>query len=384
MTFYDAGLARMEQLTDYAPDAVRRLKFELLGWGLTATERAWEEVRRVGKYPQQVRSGASGGLDLVLPGGLWVNAPVYTREDEPRAAVLDLNEDGFCISGREIALPIEVVPRPAYYDRLTSDGTSMRNVGQMSGDRIGFGLANACYFWQQERRCQFCSIGLNRRNELPDKSLDLIFETLEAAVEDPILPARHILLSGGTPPGPDRGARKFAAFCQAIKKRFPLRVYLMTVPTDDHRDLSVLFDAGIDEIALNLEVYNEELSAAIVPGKHREIGRQRYLDALCYCRSLWKAPNVRSLLVAGIEPIEDTLTGVRALMSIGVMPILSIFRPIPGTMLAEHPKPGPEELEELFQGSLSPSQEHGIELGPSCRACQNNTVAAGTTIPASA
>ncbi len=373
MTFYETDLVRMQRMADYDFAAVRRLKFELLGWGLVATDRAWEEVRHVGKFPQQVRSGASCGLDVVLPGGAWVNAPVYEREAEPRAPLLELVDGKFSIAGREITVPTEVAPRPAYYDVPTSGGMPMRLAGQMSGDRIGFGLTNGCYYWKEERRCKFCSIGLNTENEKPDKSIELILETLEVAVEDPALPARHVLLSGGTPPGPDRGARRFAAVCREIKKRFPLRVYVMTVPPEDPGDLAALFDAGVDELALNLEVYDEELSAAIVPGKHREIGRRQYLEALGFCRTLWEAPDVRSLLVAGIEPVASTLTGVRLLADQGVTPILSVFRPLAGTMLARHPKPHPDELEELYLGAQEACEERGLTLGPSCPGCQNNT-----------
>ncbi|MCP4546715.1 MAG: hypothetical protein GY835_09660 [bacterium] len=79
MTSYETGLARMQREIGHDSSAVRRLKFELLGWGLAATEKAWEEVRLSGKYPRQVRSGASCGLNVVLPGGAWVNALAGVR-----------------------------------------------------------------------------------------------------------------------------------------------------------------------------------------------------------------------------------------------------------------------------------------------------------------
>ena len=91
--------------------------------------------------------------------------------------------------------------------------------------------------------------------------------------------------------------------------------------------------------------------------------------------SLWGNKGaVRSLLIVGIEPTNNTLKGVRELSSIGVMPILSAFRPIPKTPMSEYPSPTPETIYEVFKAAQQICQQNQVPLGPSCIACQNNTI----------
>lgn len=371
--FYESTF-RVPQ-ADYPPATIRRLKCHLLSHGLAVGPQTVCTLRSEAKFPQQVRSGASSGLDLILPGDVWVNAPFASPETESRAPVLWNGPDGYSIRFGDEAVQTLVLPRPRYYSRHTSTGVPMNLIGQMCGDRIGFGITNTCFFWSKERRCAFCSIGNNKSNEIPEKPLSLVLETLDAAVRDPVFPARHVLLSGGTPADADWGVEMFAEYCKAIKERFDLRVYLMTVPPPDLGMLEILYEAGVDEIALNIEIYDPAVAARLVPGKHNLIGRRKYLDALDLGVKLWGYPNVRSLLVAGCEPMESTLEGVRTIVETGAMPILSAFRPLPGSNMTSFQVAGPEWSEELWMRAETIATQAGVSLGPACHACRNNVLA---------
>lgn len=95
------------------------------------------------------------------------------------------------------------------------------------------------------------------------------------------------------------------------------------------KNLSVLqtwHDAGITEIAFNLELYNRLLAKAYMPGKG-SIPLSQYISAFDKAVSLWgNTGNVRTLFIAGLESQENLLEGIEAVCCHGVMPILSIFR----------------------------------------------------------
>jgi hypothetical protein len=375
-TFYELALKNIRENTDVSLEDAMAQKFELLSYGLTSTKRAWDEVRRTGKYPQRVRSGASCGLDVVLPGEVWVNAPVYDAKDEPAAPLLDFEDGQFFITSKNSGrvMPLAVVPKPKYYDDNTTTNRPMNFIGQMFADRIGFGLTNNCYFWKKERRCAFCTIGTNTEFEDRDKPVLEIVETLIRALDDEVLPPRHILLSGGTFPRDGWTTRPFAEAAREIRKVCDLPIYLMAVPPADLGEFKELHHSGITEIALNIEIYSPELAEKIIPGKKREVGVDRYVEAIKEARKYWRQDQVRSLLVAGLEPLKDTLEGTNVILEAGGTPILSAFRPLPGSELANHPKPSPQWFEELYYKGKELSAKYGADLGPACAACRANCV----------
>lgn len=375
LSFYDEGLIRMSDPLGFDDETILAIKFELLGQGLAVGDRAWDWILETGKAPQRVRSGASNGLDMVLPGGHWVNAPLHPPHDHTEGPLLEREGDGFVVTSvfRKIAIPVEIAPRPAYYRQFTRSGRRMDRIGQMSGDRIGFGLSNGCYFWKKERRCGFCSIGLNTDEEFALKPLDDIRDTLTAAIRDPLLPARHLLLSGGTLRDEDWGIARFATAARRLRNEFGLPIYVMTVPTGAD-ELRSLKQAGVTEVAINLEVHDRRLAQDIIPGKAAAFSREDYLACLESAREHWRRDQVRSLLVAGMEDMASTLAGVKAILDAGATPILSVFRPLTGAGLERHPRPTSAWLWELYLRAMEIAARHGVELGPACRGCRNNTL----------
>ena len=100
-----------------------------------------------------------------------------------------------------------------------------------------------------------------------------------------------------------------------------------------------IVDSGVQDIAINIELFNSDLSAKVIKGKSR-IGIDKYFEALEYAVTLiGNKGNVKSLLIVGIESYGDTLLGVEELAKRGVMPILSIFKPVKGTPLENYPTP---------------------------------------------
>ena len=357
-------------------DATAHLKVDLLIQGIRVTHAGMEAVAE-SKPGLRTRSGVSGGIDLVLPGDVHANC-TYTESYAGRSPyLLDCDSHGVRIlrEGVEVARP-DLVRRPAWYSLRTEDGTPMVRIGQQcSADRLCIGMTLHCAFWRRDLRCRYCSIGANVSREARVKTIWNIAEVVAAAVSDPVLPARHVLVGGGTPVGPDRGAHFAAEICAAIKREHDVSIYVMIVPPTDLDDLSRLHDAGADELGMNVELFSQQGLLDHAPGKARLIGHAYYYRALEHAVRLFGPVRTRTIAITGLEAPEETIRGAAFVASLGVMPILSPFRPLDGSDLTGRARMSAAEHLALHDSVATACAPLGIVPGPTCIACQNNTLA---------
>ena len=365
-------------------EATAELKFAILANGLRLTPRAdatlfENDTANRAKKPLRTRSGVSGGLDLRLSADVFVNAPVAERFAKSSDLVLDILENGFGVwRGDEFLANVTPLPEPRFYARETQDGTErLSRIGQMcSPDRFCYGMTGpGCSFWPKHERCRYCSIGFNKPDDATRKREDHLYEALEAAIDEPEWPARHVLLGGGTPVGDDMGALLAAQLCSGIKQRFDLPVYVMIAAPLKNEFIRRLHDAGVDELGINLEFWSDAAWDKYIPGKRDRIGKTRFLEALEYSVSLFGPVRTRSILIAGLESPENTLHAVMELTQRSVMPILSPFRPLAGTQLANTKGFSTAEYITLYNEAKGITDKAQLPLGPTCICCQNNTLA---------
>lgn len=353
------------------------LKFELLANGAKITKEANDHLLNF-KKPIRTRSGASGGLDIILPGKIHVNVPIKENFVTTSHLRIDYLDNNFVIEREDgILSQVELQATPHYYNLNTVDGIPMVNIGQMcSGDRFCYGMTGPyCRFWKKEDRCRFCSIGLNKADDFSQKKIDQLIEVLRLAVDDPNLPAKHILVGGGTPDGDDMGAILASKVCLEIKKRINISCYVMiSAPLKDEY-IKLLHDSGADELGMNIEFYSDEAWAKYIPGKKKYIGKKRYFEALDYSVKVFGPINTRSILVVGLENPDFSIEGAVKLASLGIMPILSPFRPLTGTYLEN--SIGFDYLTNwnIFNEINSRISTYNIPVGPTCIPCQNNVLA---------
>lgn len=356
--------------------ALARLKFGLITRGVRIDPGA-ESLMSEGKTPIRTRSGVSGGLDLVLPHGVNVIA----AHAEPHVA-----ESPFMLRNHDSRLAlyehdmwagdVSLVPRPAFYRQRLEDGSPVNSVGQLcSPDRLCIGMTRHCVFWKKERRCTYCTIGANVVAEHREKTVANIVEAVRIAVADPIQPARHILIGGGTPNDEDRGAAFAMEVSAAIKAVIDVPIYVMITPPSDLDDIPRLHDAGVDELGMNVEFFSREALERHTPGKLALVGIDHHYRALERAVDVFGPVNTRSIAIVGIEPADATIAGAARLAEMGVMPILSPFQPLAGSMLATERGFTPEQYVDVWERARDVVERHGMPLGPTCRCCQNNVLA---------
>lgn len=355
------------------------LKFRLLANGVRVgpgVSRAWRELfggpLTLGEY------ATTGGVGLILAEDLYVNAPL----DDAAVATLALIDDRFVVVHGETAAEVGVVPVPAYHTRtqldLLDDSVQpYTNYGVTHTDRCRVSPIAGCAW-----KCQFCDLPYEFRYR--KRHQENLLEVIRAAEGDALSPARHVLISGGTPRAPisaraDRPARNDEAWIDEVyaflAQHSPLPVDVMMPPRRDLRYPAWLRSKGVNMMSINLEISDPVRAREIASAKSR-LGRQHTLDYIEAAVEAFGVGFVQSLVVFGsaIEPIASTLRGVQDLVDRGCIPALSPFRPHHLTPLAGAPAATLEEIVAVFMATREICRRAGNQVrpGPRCIACHHN------------
>lgn len=348
-------------------ERLRALKTSCLCRGLRVTDAAVRAITRDGAEPLTIHEYATtGGVTLELEGGTYVNAPFDEWWCTDAEATLDIAEDGRGVEVRYRgeAFPARALPLPGYLDRRDAEGRPVSEVVMSHADRVRVSPLQGCAF-----SCAFCDIaGKPYRKSDPER----LVKALAVAREDTALPMRHVLVSGGTPSPRDRLLLEEACLAVAAGAGAPVDVMMTPYETPDVIDR--LHDGGVYGWALNLEIFDPSVARALAPQKAR-LGHGAFAASIAHAveRTGGKG-RVRSLLVAGLEPVESTLQGVEFLARLGCDPVLSPFRPARGTSLHLQAPPSEDEMQCLHEKALQVARDYGVALGPRCIPCQHNTL----------
>ncbi len=348
-----------------------RLKFILLAEGATITpaaEDALNEITNGGPWsPDDYAS--TRGVILRLSDDVWVNVPVERCSpglDSRRRMTLDRGADGFFVHGGGLVSPAAFWPPASYHVRENGEGRPYRNFVVTHGDRVRLSPTIGCAMV-----CDFCNIPFDD-TYAGVKPLAPMLDAITVALDDDQQPARHLLISGGTP-GPAHIPALQRVYESVLQTFSGLAIDIMMVPLQGLLDLPRLDALGVNEFSINLEVFDENVARQVMRHKQRQ-GRQYYLDFL-ECAAAELGPGrVRSMLMVGIEPAESTLAGVRAIAERGCVPVLSLFKPDPVTPMASYPPLGAEEALDIYLRAADLSHALGGSLGPTCPPCTHNTL----------
>lgn len=293
------------------------------------------------------RAGIGGGIDIILPDDVWVNAPIgesFTK-DSP---YLLLKENGdFFIDNNGERIAVGIVPPPAFYEKKTSEGTPFAQVGTVHGGYLTITPIAACDFFPRFESCRFCSANFVM-GPVGKKALSVreVVEIVHEAFEEEI--AEFVQLSMGFLEGDGHGIASLEPYITAIKKNFDTLLAVEVSPPATDKWIDRTYAMGVDSIAYHLDIYDPEIFARICPGKARNIGRERYLDSLQYAASIFPSGTVTSNLIVGLEPFESTALGINHLTRMGVVPLLPIFKPLEGSDFGDHKIPESLEIAPLY------------------------------------
>lgn len=333
-----------------------------------------EEVALAGvRGISRTRAGLGSGLEVAIPAGrlpkreIWVNVPVeesFARSSPYRLAASATEHTGHAIvdDRNGLTYPARLPLEPAWYHQLTSRNVPMNRIGVLQGTYLAIYVNPVCEFWSASPslNCRFCTTGRNvGAAESPVKPLDDVVETCWAAKEESGVSFVH--LNGGFQGG---HALEFVTpYVGTIKKDVGLLVGVQLAPERDFSRYDRLIDAGVDHLSFCVEFMDPVWFERICPGKARTLGQQLFFDAMAYCASRMPHGAVSGEIIAGIEPVEQTIAAIDKITSLGAFPTVCIFRPTIGSDLESYPPPQYDDMRRVMTHVYEACRTHWLPIG---------------------
>jgi hypothetical protein len=351
------------------PDNPAWLKLDLYCKGIRLSEVCLPNETH-GRPILRTRAGLGSGIELILPDDLWTNVPV--TESFAAQSPYELVREGgdtFITYLDEPLVPVQIAPRPSWYDRLTSSGKPMDRVGTLQGTYLAVYPARVCDYWREapKSNCKFCSVGLNLGyDDAEEKTVEDILEVVHAAREESEI--TYVDFNTGHYEG-ETYLDILEPIVTRIKRETDLLVGLQTPPHHDLSRYDQLQAMGVNRVSFCFEIFDKEIFEQVCPGKNREYGLERYLEAVEYCAGLskkgsWKNPWVSNgEIIAGLEPPESSIDAIEWMTGIGAIPTVCVFRPLKGTDMEDYPPPDSEALLPVFERLYSACMEHNLPIG---------------------
>ncbi len=315
----------------------------------------------------RTRAGLGSGLELVIPGDLkdiWMNAPVEEPFAMASPFVLFKDNAGYHVRDDRNGEVYDVIipPQPRWYMQKTSSGKLMMDVGVLQGTYLGIYVGPPCGYWgTADLTCKFCTSGENVGvNEALIKTVEDVVETCWAAKEESGVTFVHF--NSGFQGG-DRDLEIIAPYVKAVKERVGLIVGVQAVPAKSFWLYDWLIDLGTDHFSFCFEFYNPEWFQKICPGKHRTLGQDLYFRAMEYTSQKMGKGRVSGEIIAGVEPIEDTLAAIDYITDVGAFPTVCVFRPLIGAEMEDWPPPRYEDMVVVHRHMFEACMQKGIPIG---------------------
>lgn len=341
------------------------LKIALLNQGIHIPQHTLNYILSIGG----MKTSVFDSIDIVLSNGMTINCPYKINYAELSPFTLKFKDGNLELQYYNNTLDIiqlESFDSAREYKTITNC-VPFRRLSYLGGDRLRIHHTDICHFKQFNRPCEFCNLPTNGfKFELSD-----IYEIIDYYLQSRNF--RHILIGGGS----NKLENEFYMIMEVVKyirSKTDIPIYVMCLPITDEEKLKALYDVGVNEIGFNIEVWNPSNAKMMMPGKGN-ISRDVYLNALISAKKIWKNDYaVRTLLIVGLEHKEIIKEAIENLCINGIMPILSVFRPLPNSKMVDCIPPRNEYLYALYKELSNICKKYNQKLGPNCIPCQNNTL----------
>lgn len=342
------------------------LKISLLNQGVYITQNTLAFLEKTGG----IKSSVFDSIDIILPDRMIVNCPykINYADFSPFSIRIFNEKTALYYYNRLLYIITLEKPDPGRYYYTKENHIPYRRLAYLGGDRLRIHHTDICIYKKQKTPCEFC----NLPNDDFVYSMADIREVLDYYLKKGGF--RHILIGGGSEPI-GQEYRTVLELVKYIRTYTDMPIYVMCLPVPDNHILLELYQAGVTEIGFNLELWDEQTSRKYMPGKGK-LSRQFYLTALSEAKKLWQSRfAVRTLMIIGLEELQTVKYAIHTLCSQGIMPVLSVFRPLPNTKMQSFLPPENEWLYSAYIELEQICNSYGQHLGPDCYPCQNNTLA---------
>ncbi|BBB89621.1 MAG TPA: radical SAM protein [Methylomusa anaerophila] len=351
------------------------LKIELFVEGISFKADDVKQFEIGTKYQEQIhilfdmdKAHHSGFLlpaIFYLPHGLRVN---FRWDPQSKYRLVAENGRPVIYKQQERIAEIEFYKRPELLDYKTSDGEPFGHIAAFIPEGgVGVCYSNECALKETDEDCLYCNInstaGAYSQENIFIKTPRQVAEVVAAAYKQGR--GNHVNVTGGFIPE-RRELDYYADVAEEIKELTGLDDFNGTAVIGapvDYRGVEKYKEAGYRTIALNIEIWEENIFKAICPGKEKRCGgRTNWVKALEYAAEVFGKGKVRSNIVAGIEPKQSILEGVEYLASKGVICFAGAWCPNPGSKLEGHRTPETAWHFDLTKKAAAIHRKYGFTI----------------------
>ncbi|QAZ41409.1 MSMEG_0568 family radical SAM protein [Methylibium sp. Pch-M] len=302
------------------------------------------------------RRGGAGPSDhkAVTVDGHTIMVPVHTQGAWASPFVAEAPDAGGTSRLTRGSIPIARIafPKaPRFYALQTFDGVPYSHIATLHGaDVLATTVLQTCIRYESRRKtCKFCAIGqsLAAGRTVAHKTPEQLAEVARAAVL--LDGVKHMVMTTGTPPTPDRGAQILCDSAFAIRAAVDLPIQAQCEPPDTDRWFARMQAAGIDTLGMHLEVVTPALREQLMPGK-ATVPVERYLESFEAAVGVFGRGQVSTYILAGLGDTREAILAIaEKLVALGVYPFVVPFVPISGTPLEDHAPPSPEFMRSVLE-----------------------------------
>ncbi|MBT8338754.1 MAG: hypothetical protein HKP58_17560 [Desulfatitalea sp.] len=327
------------------------LKDHCVNIGVKFTETAWRTFDERKEYKQRkgaifqkdkysVASNLALPVDFRFADGTSVLVCVAPEEKDPY--IIDYIDDRFWLmADDEVYEEIHFPLKPKFYDKQTSKGTLMSQVGMCTNVRnIHIIPYHHCHYFTEGLQCRMCDMDHCTRMKLKlggafkirineQDTYELVYEALKEEGR-----FKHIFLTGGSDPRAD------------FQEEFDFHLALVNAVTRAAREHGVescstwpimspvrkdqmkqFQDAGAAGFGIFFEIWGKEKWEIMCPGKAKHVGWEEWIKRTLDAVEVFGKGNVHCSFVAGTEmmygyndiqdAVTDTLAGCEFLLQNG-------------------------------------------------------------------
>ncbi len=180
-----------------------------------------------------------------------------------------------------------------------------------------------CCFATPSGKCKFCS--LKPCEEYSFVKAEEVVKGLEKLFK--LTDKYQINLGGGIYKSTNAMADYLIKIIKGIRKFTNNGISVELAPPSDINKIEELKKAGASSLIINLEIANDELRAKIAPNKHK-ISYEYYYECFKKGIEIFGKGRISSVLIVGIQPVDDIVKECEKMTDLGVIPTLIPFKPM--------------------------------------------------------
>jgi len=340
------------------------LKIDLLCRGMLIDGKC--RIKRDGRPVCSSLLDLASGLEMILPGDmsdLWVNVPILEKYVEGTPYHLQHAHVAYQLfderHGQTYA--VRLAPKPDWYDQSTTSGIPMSQIGMLQGTMLLIDLGKSDRFWNVNGIHEGGSDQTLKREagRRVTANIEDIIETAAAAQKKSGI--TMVLLRGSFQN--DGGLARIFPYVHALKQEVGILVGVQSPPETDLRLYDHARALGVDHFSFYFEFFSRDVLNRHAPDKAENQAREHLMRALEYCARLMGKGRVSGELIAGMEPIGDTMRGIDYFAGVGALPLICIFRPLRGTEIENSAAPDYPEMLCVFRHVYQACRAHNLPIG---------------------